>query len=238
MSSASIAASFRCPNAARRRRTAGPMSLKSSRPRGDGYGARCRLQTRKYSAPALGSAVLDPGGRAERCRICMRQWEGVDAVILYGRDPRWGCAYIVAVEGGGSSARTPLGAVTFYLGTQEVLISEHPVQESRTKRFQVSGGRSAHRAGDVPLWDPRRADDRFTMLIHLPREEEYPHRQTIKNGPALAVAGPSPRRTLSHEQCEHALPEQLRRSLTLGWGKELSRRCFRTWGWMGSGVMV
>ncbi len=27
---------------------------------------------------------------------------------------------------------------------------------------------------------------RFTMLVHLPREEGYRHKQTPKNGPALA----------------------------------------------------
>lgn len=63
---------------------------------------------------------------------------------------------------------------------------------------------------------------RFTMLVHLPREEGYGTIPRTKNGPALAGYG-----ALSMNKgltpVITTLPEQLRRSLTWDRGKELSQ---------------
>jgi len=63
---------------------------------------------------------------------------------------------------------------------------------------------------------------RFTMLVHLPREEGYGTIPRTKNGPALAGYG-----ALSMNKALMpvitTLPEQLRRSLTWDRGKELSQ---------------
>ncbi|EKA59796.1 transposase, IS30 family protein, partial [Janibacter hoylei PVAS-1] len=62
---------------------------------------------------------------------------------------------------------------------------------------------------------------RFTMLVHLPREEGYRHKQTVKNGPALAGYGAiTVKNALAATMT--TLPEQMRRSLTWDRGKELS----------------
>jgi IS30 family transposase len=63
---------------------------------------------------------------------------------------------------------------------------------------------------------------RFTMLIHLPREEGYRHKHTPKNGPALAGYGAVTMKDALAATMT-TLPEQLRRSLTWDRGKELSR---------------
>jgi transposase, IS30 family len=62
---------------------------------------------------------------------------------------------------------------------------------------------------------------RFTMLIHLPREEGYRHKHTIKNGPALAGYGAITMKDALAATITN-LPEQLRRSLTWDRGKEMS----------------
>ncbi len=62
---------------------------------------------------------------------------------------------------------------------------------------------------------------RFTMLIHLPREDGYRHKQTVKNGPALAGYGAITMKNALASTMS-SLPEQLRRSLTWDRGKELS----------------
>jgi IS30 family transposase len=62
---------------------------------------------------------------------------------------------------------------------------------------------------------------RFTMLVHLPREEGYGIIPRMKNGPALAGYGAiAMKNALAATMTE--LPEQLRRSLTWDRGKELS----------------
>ncbi len=62
---------------------------------------------------------------------------------------------------------------------------------------------------------------RFTMLVHLPREEGYHHKHTPKNGPALAGYGAITMKNALAATMT-TLPEQLRRSLTRDRGKELS----------------
>jgi IS30 family transposase len=63
---------------------------------------------------------------------------------------------------------------------------------------------------------------RFTMLVHVPREEGWGVVPRTKNGPALAGYG-----AVTIKEALAAtittLPEQLRRSLTWDRGKELSR---------------
>jgi len=105
--------------------------------------------------------------------------------------------------------------------TKEVLISERPAEaEDRA----VPG----HWEGDLIIGLERSAigtlverSTRFTMLVHLPREEGYRHKQTIKNGPALAGYGAITMKNALAKTMT-TLPEQLRRSLTWDRGKELS----------------
>ncbi|GJF11091.1 hypothetical protein NGTWS1702_37140 [Mycolicibacterium cyprinidarum] len=59
------------------------------------------------------------------------------------------------------------------------------------------------------------------MLVHLPREEGYRHKETPKNGPALAGYGAiTMKNALVHTMS--TLPEQLPRSLTWDRGKDMS----------------
>ena len=62
---------------------------------------------------------------------------------------------------------------------------------------------------------------RFTMLVHLPREEGYGTIPRTKNGPALAGYGAITMKNALAATIT-TLPEQLRRSLTWDRGKELS----------------
>jgi IS30 family transposase len=106
--------------------------------------------------------------------------------------------------------------------TPEVMISERPAEaEDRA----VPG----HWEGDLLIGLERSAigtlverTTRFTMLIHLPREEGYRHKHSVKNGPALAGYGAVTMKT-ALASAMSTLPEQLRRSLTWDRGKELSQ---------------
>jgi IS30 family transposase len=105
--------------------------------------------------------------------------------------------------------------------TPETLISERPAEvEDRA----VPG----HWEGDLLIGLERSAigtvverTTRFTMLVHLPREDGYQHKHTIKNGPALAGYGAiTMKNALANTMS--TLPQQLGRSLTWDRGKEMS----------------
>jgi IS30 family transposase len=105
--------------------------------------------------------------------------------------------------------------------TPETLISERPPEiEDRA----VPG----HWEGDLLIGLERSAvgtvverTTRFTMLVHLPREEGYRHKETPKNGPALGGYGAvAMKNALTNSMS--ALPTQLARSLTWDRGKEMS----------------
>jgi len=105
--------------------------------------------------------------------------------------------------------------------TPDALISERPTE---------ADGRAVpgHWEGDLVIGLERSAigtlverTTRFTMLIHLPREDGYHHKHTVKNGPALAGYGAvAMKNALSTSMS--TLPELLRRSLTWDREKELS----------------
>jgi IS30 family transposase len=106
--------------------------------------------------------------------------------------------------------------------TPEVMISERPAEADDRA---VPG----HWEGDLLIGLGRSAigtlverTTRFTMLIHLPREDGYGTIPRTKNGPALAGYGAV---TMSNALASTmtTLPEQLRRSLTWDRGKELSQ---------------
>src|SRR5690606_22364062 len=105
--------------------------------------------------------------------------------------------------------------------TPETLISERPAEaEDRA----VPG----HWEGDLLIGLERSAigtvvdrTTRFTMLVHLPREEGYRHKETPRNGPALAGYGAiTMKNALANAMSR--LPAQVTRSLTWDRGKEMS----------------
>ena len=105
--------------------------------------------------------------------------------------------------------------------TAEVMISERPAEVADRA---IPG----HWEGDLIIGLERSAigtvverTTRFTMLVHLPREEGYGTIAPVKNGPALGGYGAvSMRKALAATMT--TLPAQLRRSLTWDRGKELS----------------
>ena len=107
--------------------------------------------------------------------------------------------------------------------TPEALISKRPAEVDDRA---VPG----HWEGDLIIGLERSAigtlverTTRYTMLVHLPREEGWRHTQAVKNGPALAGYGAI---TMKNRlaQTMSTLPEQLRRSVTWDRGKEMSAR--------------
>ncbi len=105
--------------------------------------------------------------------------------------------------------------------TPETLISERPAEVADRA---VPG----HWEGDLLIGLERSAigtvverTTRFTMLVHLPREQGYRHKHTIKNGPALAGYGAITMKNTLAETMS-TLPAQLTRSLTWDRGKEMS----------------
>jgi IS30 family transposase len=105
--------------------------------------------------------------------------------------------------------------------TPETLISERPAEaEDRA----VPG----HWEGDLLIGLERSAlgtvverKTKYTLLVHLPREEGYRHKETPKNGPALAGYGAiTMKNALANTMS--TLPDQLARSLTWDRGKEMS----------------
>lgn len=105
--------------------------------------------------------------------------------------------------------------------TSEVMISERPADvEDRA----IPG----HWEGDLLIGLKRSAigtlverTTRYTMLIHLPREDGYGVIARTKNGPALAGYGAITMKNALATTMT-TLPAQLRRSLTWDRGKELS----------------
>ena len=105
--------------------------------------------------------------------------------------------------------------------TPETLISERPAEADDRA---VPG----HWEGDLLIGLERSAigtvvdrTTRFTMLVHLPREEGYRHKETPKNGPALAGYGAlTMAKALTNTMS--TLPTELARSLTWDRGKEMS----------------
>ena len=106
--------------------------------------------------------------------------------------------------------------------TPEVMISERPPEADDRA---VPG----HWEGDLLIGLERSAigtlverSTRFTMLIHLPRENGFGTTPRTKNGPPLAGYGAVTMKNALASTMT-TLPEQLRRSLTWDRGKELSQ---------------
>jgi IS30 family transposase len=106
--------------------------------------------------------------------------------------------------------------------TPEVMISERPAEADDRA---VPG----HWEGDLVIGLERSAigtlverTTRFTMLLHLPREEGYGVIPPRKNGPPLGGYGAVAMKN-ALASAVTTLPEQLRRSLTWDRGKELSQ---------------
>jgi IS30 family transposase len=106
--------------------------------------------------------------------------------------------------------------------TPEVMISERPAEvEDRA----VPG----HWEGDLVIGTDRSAigtlverTTRFTVLLHLPRQQGWGIEPRVKNGPALGGYGAEAMRAAITQQMR-VLPVWLRRSLTWDRGKELAQ---------------
>nr|WP_257430062.1 IS30 family transposase [Nocardioides carbamazepini] len=105
--------------------------------------------------------------------------------------------------------------------TPETLISERPAEADDRA---VPG----HWEGDLLIGLERSAigtvvdrTTKYTLLVHLPREEGYRHKETPKNGPALAGYGAITMKTALANTMS-TLPTELARSLTWDRGKEMS----------------
>ena len=105
--------------------------------------------------------------------------------------------------------------------TSDVMISERPAEVADRA---VPG----HWEGDLIIGLGRSAigtvverTTRFTMLVHLPREEGYGLTPPVKNGPALGGYGAVSMKNALVSTMS-TLPEHVRRSLTWDRGKELS----------------
>ncbi len=131
---------------------------------------------------------------------------------------------LVACLRTGRALRVPRGrakAKAWAHVTPEVMISERPAEADDRA---VPG----HWEGDLLIGLERSAigtlverTTRFTMLVHLPREAGYRHKNTPKNGPALAGYGAVTMKNALASTMT-TLPDQLLRSLTWDRGKELS----------------
>ena len=105
--------------------------------------------------------------------------------------------------------------------TPETLSSERPAEAADRA---VPG----HWEGDLLIGLERSAigtvvdrSTKYTMLVHLPREEGYRHKESVKNGPALAGYGAlTMKDALARTMA--GLPTELARSLTWDRGKEMS----------------
>ena len=105
--------------------------------------------------------------------------------------------------------------------TPETLISQRPAEIADRA---IPG----HWEGDLLIGLQRSAvgtvverTTRFTMLVHLPREQGYRHGHRVKNGPPMAGYGAiSMKNALTKTMS--TLPDQLARSLTWDRGKEMS----------------
>lgn len=117
-------------------------------------------------------------------------------------------------------ARRQRGAKGFV--SPEVMISERPAEVDDRA---VPG----HWEGDLIIGLRRSAigtlverTTRFTMLLHLPRMDDYGQQPRVKNGPALSGHGAEAVRD-AIASAMMSLPDQLRRSLTWDRGTEMSQ---------------
>jgi IS30 family transposase len=106
--------------------------------------------------------------------------------------------------------------------TPEVMISERPAEVADRA---VPG----HWEGDLIIGTDRSAigtlvdrASRFTMLLHLPRQEGWGIQPRVKNGAPLAGLGAEAMRAAIAARMA-TMPDQLRRSLTWDRGKELAQ---------------
>ncbi len=106
--------------------------------------------------------------------------------------------------------------------TEEVMISSRPAEVDDRA---VPG----HWEGDLIIGLNRSAigtlverSSRFTMLLHLPRQDGYGTAPRVKNGPALAGYGAEAVRDAIASSIT-TMPAQLRRSVTWDQGKEMAQ---------------